>query len=115
MVAFKTFVKIENFKFQMKNNVKFSENFQFLLKIMKIMKFMVPVGRERRCSTIALNPCIITKPLMKDTNGHMAIRMVKCTNNVIGDNLIPTGSLDSRQLFRGTFHNTQRYSGNTGP
>ena len=51
-----------------------------------------------------------------ETNvGHMTIRMAKSTNNVMGDNLIPTGSLDSPQLFRGTFHSTQCYSGNTGP
>ena len=82
---------------------------------MKITKFMVSVGRGGLCSSIALNPCTITKPLRKDINGHMTIRMAKSTNNVMGDNLIPTGSLDSPQLFRGTFHSTQRYSGNTGP
>ena len=58
---------------------------------MKITKFMVLVGRGGLCSSIALNPCTITKPLMKDINGPMTIRMAKSINNVMGDNLIPTG------------------------
>ena len=71
-LGFKFFVKIEDFKFQVKNNVKFLCKFQFFLKI---MKFRVPVGRGGLCSSIALNLFIITKPLMKDINGHMTIRM----------------------------------------
>ena len=82
--------------------------------MMKIMKFMVPVGRGGLCSSIARNPCTITKPLMKDINGHMTIRMAKSTNNVMGDNPFPTGSLDNPQVLRRMFHSTQLYSGNNG-